>query len=181
MGHSHAIYNHTDQPVQWMNINVSARKGVYDAFDLNDGRVGVPLDPIPTFMTMRLDASLLRPAEAPVAAKGTVQYRRALAPTVFLGPWAYVDHLLLAPSSATTPQAHAEIGEFYYVIKGEGKVTVGHETAPIREGDAVPIQLKQTKSFENAGAAPLELLVVGVVRDVNKKYDVVPPAARGYR
>ncbi len=27
MGHSHAIYNHTDKPVQWMNINVSARKG----------------------------------------------------------------------------------------------------------------------------------------------------------
>jgi mannose-6-phosphate isomerase-like protein (cupin superfamily) len=28
MGHSHAIYNHTAKPVQWMNINVSARKGV---------------------------------------------------------------------------------------------------------------------------------------------------------
>src|SRR5512132_1303009 len=34
MGHSHAIYNHTDKPVQWMNINVSAMKGTYDAFDL---------------------------------------------------------------------------------------------------------------------------------------------------
>src|SRR5215207_6850661 len=39
MGHSHGIYNHTDKPVQWMNINVAARKGVYDAFDLSDGRV----------------------------------------------------------------------------------------------------------------------------------------------
>src|SRR5687768_17710293 len=27
MGHSHAIYNPTDKPVQWMNINVSAMKG----------------------------------------------------------------------------------------------------------------------------------------------------------
>src|SRR5687767_5217898 len=88
MGHSHAIYNHTDKPVQWMNINVSARKGVYDAFDLGDGRVNATLDPIPTFMTMRLDQSLLRPAAGPVttAAKGTVQYRRALPPSVFLGP-----------------------------------------------------------------------------------------------
>ena len=85
MGHSHAIYNHTDKPIQWMNINVSARKGVYDAFDLSDGRVGAALDPIPTFMTMRLDQSLLRPAmgPAPTAAKGTVQYRRALPPSVF--------------------------------------------------------------------------------------------------
>ena len=31
MGHSHAIYNATDKPVQWMNINVSAMKGTYDS------------------------------------------------------------------------------------------------------------------------------------------------------
>ena len=181
MGHSHAIYNHTDQPVEWMNINVSARKGVYDAFDLSDGRVDATIDPIPTFMTMRLDQSLLRPAAAPVAAKGTVQYRRALAPSVFLGPWAYVDHMVLAPGSATTPQAHQEIGEFYYVMNGDGTVKVGSESAPIRSGDAVPIQLNQTKSFENTGTTPLELLIVGVVRDVNNKFDVVAPPARGGR
>ena len=183
MGHSHAIYNHTDKPVQWMNINVSARKGVYDAFDLGDGRVDAPLDPIPTFMTMRLDQTLLRPAAGPAttAAKGTVQYRRALAPSVFLGPWAYVDHILLAPGSATAPQAHSEIGEFYYVMNGSGTVKVGSETAPIKSGDAVPIQLNQTKSFESAGSSPLELLVVGVVRDVARKFDVVQPPARGGR
>ena len=55
MGHSHAIYNATDKPVEWMNINVTAFRGVYDAFDLSDGRVGAPLDPIPQFMTMQLD------------------------------------------------------------------------------------------------------------------------------
>jgi mannose-6-phosphate isomerase-like protein (cupin superfamily) len=183
MGHSHAIYNHTDKPVQWMNINVSARKGVYDAFDLGDGRVGAALDEIPTFMTMRLDQTLLRPAAGPAqtAAKGTVQYRRALPPSVFAGPWAYVDHLLIAPGGATAPQAHAEIGEFYYVMNGEGTVKVGAESAAIRSGDAVPINLNQTKSFENTGSSPLELLVVGVVRDVNRKFDVVVPPARGGR
>src|ERR1700747_3699331 len=44
MGHWHAIYNATDKPVQWMNINVSAAKGTYDAFNLDDPRVDVPLD-----------------------------------------------------------------------------------------------------------------------------------------
>src|SRR5882724_13564533 len=27
LGHSHAIYNPTDKPIQWMNINVSSVKG----------------------------------------------------------------------------------------------------------------------------------------------------------
>src|SRR5215467_473427 len=58
MGHSHAIYNPTDKPVQWMNINVSAVKGVYDAFNLGDSRADVALDAIPVFMTMRLDRAL---------------------------------------------------------------------------------------------------------------------------
>ena len=60
MGHSHAIYNATDKPVQWMNINVTAFRGVYDAFDLGDGRVGAPLDPVPQFMSMQLDPARLR-------------------------------------------------------------------------------------------------------------------------
>src|SRR5919107_1831717 len=63
-GHSHAIYNPGPAPVQWMNLNVSMIPGVYDNFDLGDTRVGAALDPIPTFMTMRLDASLLRAAGA---------------------------------------------------------------------------------------------------------------------
>src|SRR6187399_2498908 len=39
MGHSHAIYNATDKPVQWMNINVASFRGIYDNFDLGDTRV----------------------------------------------------------------------------------------------------------------------------------------------
>src|SRR5437762_1122863 len=81
--HSRAIYNATDKPVQWMNINVTAFHGQYDAFDLGDGRVGAPIDPVPQFMAMQLDAARMQQVATLQGGKGTVQYRRALGPTVF--------------------------------------------------------------------------------------------------
>lgn len=179
MGHSHGIYNATDKPVQWMNINVSAMKGTYDAFDLGDARVDVPLDAIPVFMTMRLDRALLRSVDGMSGGKGSVQYRRALDTSVFTGPWAYVDHLVLPPGASVGPHLHREVAEFYYVMNGEGSATVAGETAPVHAGDAVPIQLNDAHSFENTGAQLLEFLIVGVSRDNTRRVDTMDvPGAR---
>jgi len=191
MGHSHAIYNPGNTPVQWMNINVSAIKGAYDAFNLGDGRVDAPLDPVPTFMAMHLDRALLRPARGGMhGANAPVQYRRALDSSVFVTNWSYVDHLLLPPGSSTSPHMHTEVAEFYYVMSGEGTVTVpsggrggAAETAPIKTGDAVPINLSEVHSFANTGSAPLEFLIVGISRDGHKTDEiaVVPGQGRGGR
>ena len=66
-------------------------------------------------------------------------------------------------------------------MSGEGTATVGAETAPIKAGDAIPLRVGETKAFENTGTAPLEFLVVGIARDMNKKNDLLatPPQRLG--
>ncbi|MCW5977717.1 MAG: cupin domain-containing protein [Bryobacteraceae bacterium] len=162
MTHSHAIYNHTDKPVEWMNIAITMRKGIYDAFDLGDSRVGAALDKIPIFITMRLDRERLQPVESMNGGKRTARYRRALTPEVFTSNWAYVDHVVLPPGASIGRHMHRGVEEFYYVMNGEGTARVGDESAPIRKDDAVPVLLSEPHSFENTGSADLEFMIVGI-------------------
>jgi mannose-6-phosphate isomerase-like protein (cupin superfamily) len=167
MGSAHAIYNSTDQPVEWMNINVGTSK-VYDAFNLGDARVGVAKDPIPQFITMKLDRADLKPMPQMNGGAGIVLRRRMLGPAVFYTPWAYVDHLIVQRGASIGTSKMADMSEAYYVISGDGSVTVDGQTVAIKIGDAIPVDLGQSKSFM-AGTAPLELMVVGISRDMRTK------------
>ena len=162
MGHSHAIYNPTDRPIEFMNINVAWVKGQYDAFNLDDPRVGVPKEPLPVFMTMRLDKALLRPREKYHGGQGTVRYRRALDPTVFLTNWSYMDHLVITPGATDGLHRHPDLEEIYYVISGDGEVKVNSETAAIHKGDAVPVFKDEAHAFANNGTQDLELMIIGI-------------------
>jgi mannose-6-phosphate isomerase-like protein (cupin superfamily) len=171
-GHSHALYNHSAQTLQWMNWQVGATPNISDAFDLNDARVGVPLDPIPVFMTATLDRAAVRPvADAP-----GVTSRRLYQPQVFTTPWTYVDHLLVAPGARTPAKAHDVIGEAYYVIGGKGSISVETRGAMIQgsiasivAGDAIPVRLGEHSWLEAAPGETLELLVIGVAKDLDAK------------
>jgi mannose-6-phosphate isomerase-like protein (cupin superfamily) len=162
MSNAHAIYNPTDRPVQWMNIAVSTRKGKYDAFNLGDDRAGAALDKIPVFISARYDKTLLKPVEKMHGGRGSVRYRRALAPEVFYTDWSYVDHLVLPPGTSTGKKKHAGVEEFYYVLDGSGIAHVNGESAPFQKDDGLAVLLSDVHSFENTGSSDLELLIVGV-------------------
>ncbi len=166
MGSAHGIYNPTDRPVQWLNINVGMTKR-YDTFNLNDDRVGAPIDRV---RIHQLQARQV-PAETgpgPGRRIRSIQYRRVLEPTVFSTPWTYLDHMLIPPGASVGSAGSHDISEVYYVIAGEGSFTVGKETTAVKEGDAIPVDLDQVRSIRS-GSVPLELLVVGVARDLAAK------------
>jgi mannose-6-phosphate isomerase-like protein (cupin superfamily) len=166
--HSHAIYNSSDKPTQWMNFGVSAVKGLGTGPNIGDDRVGVPLDPKPVFLTMRLDRKLLRPTESMLGGKGTVQYRRALGPEDFFSNWAYVDHMVLPPGASLGRHRHERMEEIFYVMQGDGTLQVAKESAPIRKGDAIPIFMNEVHGIVNGGTADLELMVMGVTMEKNR-------------
>ncbi len=87
---------------------------------------------------------------------------------MFFTNWAYVDHLVVPPGASVGKHRHIGVEEFYYVIQGEGTARVNQESAPIHQGDAVPILLNDAHSFENTGSRDLEFLIVGIAREKGK-------------
>jgi uncharacterized cupin superfamily protein len=155
LGHSHAIYNRSSTPTQFMNICVSTRKGTYDTFDLGDDRVNCVLDEKPTFMSIRLDSGV-------VGGDEPAQVERLLVPGVLLGPWRYVDYIAVGPSASHAEGAKAEVEEFVYVLAGSGRAQVGDDDAAVSTGDAIPVLHGQARSFACEAGERLELMVVGI-------------------
>lgn len=193
-GNSHAVYNPSDKPVDWVNFNVAVavpaeaagygspsrgggfRMGAYNysgdptgLFETADDRAGVPLEKKPTFIhTRQLTKDLLRPVAGMNGGRDTVFYRRALGPGAFASNWAFVDHLLIPAKSSVGRHYHQGVDEVYFVINGKGRVRVNDEFADIAYGDAVPVRAGEIHSFESTAPENLEMVVYGIALEKGK-------------
>ena len=194
-GDSHAVYNPSTKPVDWVNFQVAvnlpkevvgygaapqgggmARRGGYNysadptsLFEVADDRAGVTLEKKPTFInTRQLTKELARPVVNMNGGKDTVFYRRALGPGSFASNWAFVDHLIIPVGSTVGRHYHAGVDEVYFVIKGKGKVHVNDEVADIAYGDAVPVKAGEIHALESSATEPLELIIYGIALEKGK-------------
>ena len=68
------------------------------------------------------------------------------------------------------------------MLSGEGTATVGQETRTDQTGRRDPdSRRRDSEAFETTGTVPLELMAVGIARDMNKKHDMLatPPQRLG--
>jgi uncharacterized cupin superfamily protein len=194
-GNSHAVYNPSDKPVDWVNFNIKVANpltsepaaggmpafGARNAFNiasdptgtfnLGDDRANVKIDKNAkaTFLhTSQLSRASLRPYAHMNGGKDTVFYRRTIGPSAFVSNWAYVDHYFVPAGASIGRHLHQGVEEVYFVIKGKGKVHVNDEVADIAYGDAIPVKAGEIHSLESTATEPIELVVYGVALEKGK-------------
>lgn len=176
MGDSHAIYNARGERLRWLNFAVSLNKGRGDNFDLGDTRVGATIDPIPVFVSSRLERDKLK-ANDPAYTGSGVLYRRIFSPEVFSTDWNHVDHVVI-PSGAVALRKLEAIEEVYYVLKGKGAVSMKEEKAALKTDDAFFGSLGESLAISNDGTDDLELLVIGIASSKGKNLSIAKPLAK---
>lgn len=64
----------------------------------------------------------------------------------------------VAPGACTRPHRHQTAEEVYYALSGEGELTVGPKTAPLRAGQAALIRPGEVHAVRCVSAEPLRIL-----------------------
>ena len=67
---------------------------------------------------------------------------------------------VLPPGRGVTPHHHNQLEEIYYILSGQGLMTVGDEQREVGAGDAIYVPRGHKHTLENTGAEPIKLLLV---------------------
>ena len=69
-------------------------------------------------------------------------------------------YTIVYPTGRTTGHAHNDMEEVYFVLSGRGKMVIGEDEFPIREGDAFYVPFGEFHVTYNTGIQPLKILWV---------------------
>jgi mannose-6-phosphate isomerase-like protein (cupin superfamily) len=64
----------------------------------------------------------------------------------------------VAPGLQTTPHYHPRTEEIYYILSGDGEMSIGGETRHVHAGDAIAIPPGEIHTIRNTGSGTLIFL-----------------------
>lgn len=66
----------------------------------------------------------------------------------------------LPAGCAVTPHFHRDTEEVYYILDGDGVMTIADEQRSVRGGDAIYIPRNSVHSLANTGSTPMRIVLV---------------------
>ncbi|MBT4482229.1 MAG: cupin domain-containing protein [Candidatus Latescibacteria bacterium] len=167
MGSSHGIYNHNDNPIQFMNLAVTLKERKYDAKDFakQNDLVDTEIESPPPFLWSVINKKLCQPVENFMGGKGTVYYRRIWGNDGFKTNWLFVNHYVVPPGSTIGYHRHDHIEEIYYILSGTGRMTIDGETLDVKEDDAGSCLLHGAHGFWNNSNGDVEMLSIAAAME----------------
>lgn len=78
-------------------------------------------------------------------------------------------YTIIYPDGKTTGHSHDDMEEVYFVLSGKGKMVIGEEEFPIKQGDAFYVPPGPYHVTYNTGILPLQILwVTGKIKKESK-------------
>ncbi|MHB9028999.1 MAG: cupin domain-containing protein [Candidatus Latescibacterota bacterium] len=169
LGSTHALYNNSDVPLEWMTIAASKDKGKGDE-GIAYGAVPIKAkieSPAP-FRWERFDRTLCKWVGPAHRGKGKILNRRPWLDGNFETNWVRVGHCILPPDTSIGYHRHDGMEEVYYIMSGLGRSTVNGVTWDARAGDALPCTIHDSHGIYNNSKEDLDLFVFMVSLEKDK-------------
>ena len=164
LGSSHGIYNNSEETLEWLNIGVTMA-GKAEAIDYGDSLTAQRIESPAPFAWAKFDRTLLKPLKGAHDGKGTLLFRRLWGDESFKTNWAWIDHVVIPPGTSIGYHQHNAIEEVYYVMSGNGRMTVHDHTWVVGPGDATPCTLHDSHGIYNHTNKDLEIFVLAVAME----------------
>ncbi len=186
LGSTHALYNNSDETIEFLTMAVAKEKGVLDkdivygpvpGFGAGDsdeitmkhsGRKNIDLETPAKFRWAQFDRSLTKLVGPAHMGSKLILNRRPWLDGNFETNWVRVGHCILPPGSSIGYHQHTAIEEVYYVMSGEGRSTVNDHTWDTRAGDALPCSLNDSHGLYNNSNEDLDIFVLMVTMEKGK-------------